>query len=171
MADQKKPVDRKPYETHQCQGRYMETGQPWAGEMGESLCMMCDVNFSCWKLRQERTDEPREAPKESGMSATITIQIGNSDDKLTQVQWCSYVLDVENAIKTAFGRKPEVHFTGGSEADKPWQNYCWVFAIPARDLVTTLQVARAVLAKLAAKHNQDSIAMTVGKTEFVEARS
>lgn len=102
------------------------------------------------------------------MNATITIQIGNSDDKLTQAHWCSYVRDVENAIKTAFGRKPEVHFTGGSAADKPWQNYCWVFDIPAKDLVASLQVARGVLARIAAEFNQDSIAMTVGKTEFVE---
>lgn len=30
----KKQVDPKPYEKHACQGRYMETGQPWAGGDG-----------------------------------------------------------------------------------------------------------------------------------------
>lgn len=91
---------------------------------------------------------------------TVTVQIGNSDDKLSQKDWAHYVSVVRNAIATsAF----QVHFSGVSAADATWQNAAFVFEIertPANQLAIDLQAIRA-------GHNQESLAWTEGKTEFI----
>lgn len=55
------PPDPKPYEKHACQGRYMEDGQPWSGEGGESLCMHCDLAQTCWQMKQDAQEKEAEA--------------------------------------------------------------------------------------------------------------
>ena len=174
MADQKKPIDRKPYEKHSCQGRYMEPGRPWAGadDSGESLCMHCDVNQSCWSLTQERNEAKGERPqKERGVAATITIQIGNSDDHLTQRGWHDFVQALRKEVTLYWGDRVPIHFSGGAAPDAPWQNYCIVIQVPAKDLVHALQTWRLRLGRLAHQFRQHSIAMTVGRTEFVKAEA
>lgn len=90
------------------------------------------------------------------MSQTVVVQIGNSDNKLTQAQWANFV----SCVRTALSRY-EVHFSGGSATDAPWQNFCWVFAAHSMDgLVSDL-------GDIAKTFNQDSIAVTIGTTQFV----
>lgn len=57
---------------------------------------------------------------------TITVQIGNSDDRLTQVEWNRFVIETGAAISAL---STHVHFFGGSENWQRWQNVCWLFEI------------------------------------------
>ncbi len=92
---------------------------------------------------------------------TVTIQIGNSDDKLTQREWSDYVTDVQFAIQNHGG---DVHFSGGSPTDEVWQNFCFVCNVSRpRDVDGLKQALRAVRLRF----RQDSAAMTVGETVFV----
>ena len=93
---------------------------------------------------------------------TVTIQIGNSDDKLTQLQWSNFVDKIDASI-AAFKGQP--HFSGGSDNAKPWQNYCWVFLLEDDPLIT--ESFHRLLSVIRAKYQQDSVAWTEGKTLFV----
>lgn len=93
---------------------------------------------------------------------TAVVQIGNSDDKLTQAQWHAFVSRTHGLIEAA---ALDVHFSGYSAPAAPWQNACWVFeTTPA-----TLAFLRDGLRSLAGNYNQDSVALTLGETEFVAA--
>lgn len=90
---------------------------------------------------------------------TITIQIGNSDDKLTQMEWARFYADTNHEIQS---RAYRVHFAAPSPAQAAWQNACWVIAISeaaAKDLKAALTGTRK-------QFSQDSIAWTEGMTEF-----
>jgi beta-galactosidase/beta-glucuronidase len=91
---------------------------------------------------------------------TITIQIGNSDDKLTQVRWSEYVQAVEAII---FKYSSEIHFSGASLPFEPWQNAAWVAEV-YEDLVVRFKFD---LSQCREKYAQESVAFTIGDTEFV----
>lgn len=91
---------------------------------------------------------------------TITIQVGNSDDKLTQREWSDFLRAIAQAIET---HAPETHFFATSAGDRPWQNACWVIA--ATNEQAELILAGVVRARLA--YGQDSAAWTEGTTLFV----
>lgn len=98
---------------------------------------------------------------------TVTIQIGNSDNKLPQNVWADFIEYTAKVCRPTL-QHPQVHthFEGGSSYDKKWQNSCWVLVCPD----DYINVLRTHLGKAAAKFNQDSIAMSVAdSTEFVEA--
>jgi hypothetical protein len=92
--------------------------------------------------------------------STITIQVGNTDNKLTQQEWSEFVKSVD----VQMGQHP-VHFRGGSSPDAPWQNYCWVIGVTAKFFRP--EDFRNILRHLAKKYKQDSIAYTTGETEFL----
>lgn len=91
---------------------------------------------------------------------TVTVQIGNSDDKLSQKEWSAYVRDVGMCIRTLC---PDVHFFGGSPNWLEWQNVAWVFNSTKED-ATALYVELVDIRK---KYNQESIAWTQGNTAFI----
>ena len=91
---------------------------------------------------------------------TVTIGIGNTDDKLTQVKWSNYVRTVD-AIVTS--QHADVHFAGGSNAELPWQNYCWVLVIKEKQV----QELKTSLVFLKTQYEQESIAFVVGNTELI----
>lgn len=92
--------------------------------------------------------------------STAVIQIGNSDDKLTQGEWSQFCGEVAGMV----GRlSEEIHFAGASLGTQPWQNACWVFTPRPR---VGSKIDRE-LTELAKVYRQDSIALTVGVTEFV----
>jgi hypothetical protein len=93
---------------------------------------------------------------------TVTIIIGNSDDKLSQLRWSNFVDAVDKAI-AQFKCKPQ--FSGGSYPDAPWQNYCWVFLLEEDHMVKASFIRQ--LAELRAQYEQDSVAWIDGKTIFV----
>lgn len=91
--------------------------------------------------------------------ATTVIQIGNSDDKLTQAQWAHFFKRVDNAVRS---RANQIHFSGTSHPFAEWQNAAWIFEIeetPSLRLYDDMKV-------LCEMFNQDSIAWTEGKTIF-----
>jgi len=91
---------------------------------------------------------------------TATVQIGNTDDKLSQYEWSEYVRQVQSAIDSTCD---DVHFFGGSHTWAVWQNVCWVFAITEED-ATRL---KKYLTEIRIKYRQDSVALTFGETQFV----
>lgn len=95
------------------------------------------------------------------MSKTITILIGNSDDKLMQVQWSLFVSKVKRLVE----RTGQVHFAGGSESDLPWQNACFVVEVGDEGWRNELERS---LVKIAAEYDQESVAIVVGETQFIK---
>lgn len=103
---------------------------------------------------QCRTCEPR--------MKTVVIQIGNTDNKLTQSEWSRFVHAV-NCNLADLRLDASVHFRGSPPGDAPWQNYCWVLT------AESLNDLQGRLGRLAHAFHQESIALTVGDTEFVAA--
>ena len=89
-----------------------------------------------------------------------TIQIGNSDNKLTQEEWSKYVMDV-HAATTANGI--ETHFFGSSEGTKPWQNACWVVAIQEAEVDAMFRA----IAKIRKQYKQNSVAVVLGDVRMI----
>jgi hypothetical protein len=92
---------------------------------------------------------------------TVVIQIGNSDNKLTQNAWSRFVYEMLTSCKKLSGNR--IHFHACSEGAKPWQNACWV--LDGNDI--DLKELRADLARYARRYKQDSIALTIGTTELI----
>lgn len=94
------------------------------------------------------------------MAKTIAIQIGNSDDKLTQKEWSEFVFCVDRFIQH---QTKAVHFSGTSYPSAPWQNAAWIF-IADSDHISYIQME---LTSIRQRFNQDSIAWSECKTEFI----
>ncbi len=94
------------------------------------------------------------------MVNTAVIQIGNSDNKLSQQDWAHFVASMRSAIERTVYR---VHFHGGSDWDAPWQNACWVCEVRSHQI----QSLRDVVAKVRSQYQQDSAAVVLGETEFI----
>jgi hypothetical protein len=97
---------------------------------------------------------------------TYVVQIGNSDNKLSQAEWALFIDSLSYFLADL---KVQIHFFGFSNPAAPRQNCCAVFE--ASDSTASAQDLRSGLAGLAKKFNQDSIALTGGITQFVEAGS
>lgn len=91
---------------------------------------------------------------------SVTIQIGNTDDKLTQKGWSKFVQETQCLVDDF---SSDIFFCGFPPADKPWRNACWCFGINAPDV----EAFKKALTRLRLKYNQDSAAVLVGDTEFV----
>lgn len=101
---------------------------------------------------------------------TYTVQIGNSDDKLSQKRWSEFidaVMRVIDDLQIEFPDEIEVHSWAYSNPAASWQNVTAVFNAPATRIVN--EAVRAKLAVVAAEFEQDSIALTIGPTTFVKA--
>lgn len=93
--------------------------------------------------------------------STVVVQIGNTDNKLTQQEWSEFYDEVDRIMRDS----GTVHFAAPSVGSAPWQNACWAVTLHAPDT----WYLRKRLRNLAADYQQDSIAFLVGETEFVEA--
>ena len=91
---------------------------------------------------------------------TIVVQIGNSDDKLSQRTWALFILDVKKVMELYC---KDIHFSGGSSPTSIWQNYCIVGSVQP----TLLDLVYDKLFTLTVKYKQDSIAVTTGDTKFI----
>jgi flagellin-like hook-associated protein FlgL len=97
---------------------------------------------------------------------TIIIQIGNSDNKLTQKEWSEFVDEINNIINLF---SDGIHFFGGSNTWSPWQNVAWVFVLKETiwfnvPIETTL---KNTIHNISVKYKQDSVAWTEGITDFI----
>ena len=90
---------------------------------------------------------------------TVTLQIGNSDDKLTQLEWATFIARVKDLLEETAGTV--VHFFGCSYGIECWQNACWVF-----ETENPIQIC-VEMKKLREKYKQDSVAWTEGGTAFI----
>lgn len=91
---------------------------------------------------------------------TVTIQIGNTDDKLSQREWSEFAMLADKIIHT-YCR--EIHFHGCSNPVAFWQNCAWVVNCPTDNL----KPLAADLVKLRTMFKQDSVAWTEGETLFL----
>ena len=91
---------------------------------------------------------------------TTVIQIGNSDDKLTQAQWSHFFNCVDCSVKK---RANKIYFSGASYPSAEWQNAAWIFEI---DETASLRLYDEIKV-LCERFSQDSIAWTEGKTILV----
>lgn len=99
------------------------------------------------------------------------IMIGNSDDKLTQADWSSFVLDVDRAFDASVHYQgARVHGRWFSLPNEPWQNACWC-AEWHDDLAHVVDDLKRKLAAISVVYRQESIAWVVaGAAEFLNAR-
>lgn len=99
------------------------------------------------------------------MAGTVTafyISIGNSDDKLPQMEWAAYCHRVNVEVRK---HAMAVHGHWFSEPSQPWQNACWCIEIYQPRYVPELKGA---LTDIAETYNQESIAWAaVAELEFL----
>jgi len=91
---------------------------------------------------------------------TAVVQIGNSDDKLTQKEWHCFYFLIKNVIDRL---SSQIHFSGCSSSEAPWQNACFIFELSENiknELIEKLQDIRK-------ESKQDSIAIMFGDTRFI----
>jgi hypothetical protein len=90
---------------------------------------------------------------------TVVIQVGNSDDKLTQKEWADFV-DEMNGIVTG---TLTMHFHGFCPGNMPWQNACWIGTgeeVAVKRMLDRIKDCRS-------RFKQDSVAVTLGGTVFI----
>ena len=98
---------------------------------------------------------------------TVTIQIGNTDNKLSQSEWASFCNSVHRAITFhTHDIVDAIHFSAPSVGWADWQNAAWVFDITDDEGLQLWDRMKV----LAGDFRQDSIAWTEGVTVFAEAR-
>jgi hypothetical protein len=94
--------------------------------------------------------------------STFTIQIGNSDNKLSQLEWSKFCADL---FEFGHNKCVKIWFYGQSPCDKPWQNCCMVVEyFYAGKIPNELYDAIKNMAKY---YKQDYIAVTEGITNLV----
>jgi hypothetical protein len=98
--------------------------------------------------------------------STVYVTIGNSDDKLTQVEWARFYAHVDALVDLysnhVFGRWVSL-------PTSRYQNACWGFAVadgrpggqPPRE------VLRQALSEVARDYRQENIAWCEGTPEFL----
>ena len=91
---------------------------------------------------------------------TVSIQIGNSDNKLTQSEWGAFCNEVHALILAHEG---QIHFSAPSVGWADWQNAAWVFVIDEEQAI----YLQRYLSVVRAKYKQDSLAWTQGETIFI----
>lgn len=95
---------------------------------------------------------------------TVTVQIGNTDNKLTQQEWAHFVDEVGRAIIFHTSDiKDAIRFCAPSIGWSSWQNACWVFSCSTGGMISLADRLTAIRAR----YKQDFLAWTEGKTEFI----
>ncbi len=91
---------------------------------------------------------------------TITVSIGNTDNKLTQAQWSEFVEHVNKAV-LAFAKN--VHFFGGSANWMPWQNVAWILDCEDEKIF----VFKETITFRRMQYNQESACFLESVSEFI----
>lgn len=90
----------------------------------------------------------------------IVVQIGNSDDKLSQKSWSDFFKEVHETVK-AFAAS--MYFTGTSDGHAPWQNATFVFSVDE----VFVDALKHKLTEIRGRYSQDSVAWSVCDTTFI----
>lgn len=91
---------------------------------------------------------------------TVCIQIGNSDRKLTRVEWTNFIKEVLNLVRS---ESTNIWFSGYSLPTDPWENACYIFSLHEKDIPQF----KNKLELIRKDFNQDSVAWLEGETYFV----
>ena len=94
------------------------------------------------------------------MAKTMVIQIGNSDNRLSQQLWSQFIQDIQWAC---LDKMEKQHFGGGSPSEAAWQNYCYVIEVDDEKVDLLLME----LIGIRIKYKQDSIAVVLGETKLL----
>lgn len=91
----------------------------------------------------------------------VYISIGNSDDKLTQLEWSQYVTEMLARVVSV----AEITHGGWfSLPHTPWQNACWCLEFASAEQAAE---AKESAIEIRTKYRQDSIAWAVAETWFI----
>ena len=95
------------------------------------------------------------------MTANVYLSIGNSDDKLTQAEWSSFVLDVSTEVVSLAS---QIHGAWFSHPAAPWQNANWCLEFASE---AAMKTARDAVIDARSRWRQDSVAWAVAEPEFI----
>jgi hypothetical protein len=90
----------------------------------------------------------------------VYLSIGNSDDKLSQAEWCQYGIEMIARV-VSIGH---THGAWYSLPHTPYQNACWCVEFTSD---ADAAEARKVATEVRKKYRQDSVAWAVAETEFI----
>jgi hypothetical protein len=91
----------------------------------------------------------------------IYLSVGNSDDKLTQIEWANFITRIRADIVNAAHR---VHGQWFSAPDSTWQNACWCLEFASE---AEMKIARETIITIRRQYRQDSVAWATAETEFI----
>jgi len=91
---------------------------------------------------------------------TVTLQIGNGDDKLSQTQWHQFVTEMKTLIERDCTR---LHFFGAPENWCAQQNVAFIFDLED----AAVGAMKTGVTQLRARFHQESAAWTEGTTAFI----
>lgn len=95
------------------------------------------------------------------MSTDVYVSIGNSDDKLSQVEWSRYCQEVREAL----GRRGSYLGVWYSLPDSPWQNACFCLQFETPYIAS---LAAKAVQEIRLRYHQDSAAWAeVPVTDFI----
>lgn len=96
---------------------------------------------------------------------TYYVTIGNSDNKLTQVNWAMFQGSLLRTIQTYAN---EIRGTWYSLPVVPFRNMCIGFEVYESDRLDKIKSELRILAE---QYDQDSIALATAETELVKPRT
>jgi len=94
------------------------------------------------------------------MEKTICLQIGNTDNKLTQQEWAAFVNKIHDAVVRWCN---EIYFSAPSVGWADWQNAAWIFSCNEANM----KYLQADVTDARKEFNQDSVAFLEGVTKFI----
>ena len=113
--------------------------------------------------KKKKKKKKKRAEKESQevlSLLTVTINIGNSDNRLSQQEWSEYVNEVHTIVEVM---SSEVHFAGGSDCVASRQNACFVATVRADKYPKLEQWITGIRGKF----RQEAAAITTGQVRFI----
>lgn len=96
----------------------------------------------------------------------VYISIGNSDDKLSQMEWGKFYRKTDLIIQGYRHQGLEIHGRWVSQSADYWQNACWCVETNPMG-ATLINLLKNQLRDVAADFNQDSIAWAEATTQFL----
>ena len=94
----------------------------------------------------------------------VSVQAGNSDNKLTQGEWAKFAAELSEILAHYEVAR---HFHGGPPTTAPWQNVCIVIELADANVRENMDTLFDKLAVCRAKHKQDSVCVLWGLPTFV----
>lgn len=94
------------------------------------------------------------------MTKTVVIQIGNSDNKLSQEEWAQFCSELKSYLDS---EHMNFQFCASSVGWEPWQNLALIFVCQDNEIPEL----RKNVTQIREKYRQDSAAWLEGVTKFI----